>query len=159
MLEGGVKNFFSYFSKLRNCLQRFILHPPQPSTLTPFSQRSILLSDQIIGISYQIASWIGLYLRGQSFCQIRSWGFPIRLLHGLPYILEVNLFVRSDHGDFPSDCFMDRLISQRSIFQSDKIMGISYQINSGVFTGGRGLKAPPFHAEADFMRFPKWYDT
>ena len=64
-----------------------------------------------MGISCQILSWIVLGLGGWSFCQIGLWRFPVRLLHGSPCILEVGLFVGSNHVGFLSDCFVDCLLS------------------------------------------------
>jgi hypothetical protein len=79
---------------------------------------------------------ITLYVRGRSFCRIRSRGFLVKFLHGSPLVLEVGLFVESDYRDvsvrllhglscffevgpfvgsnnvgFLSDCFVDCLLS------------------------------------------------
>ena len=62
-------------------------------------------------ISCWIPSWIALGLGGRSFCRIRLWIFPVRLLHGSPCALEVGLFIGSNHVGFLSDCLVDCLLS------------------------------------------------
>ena len=61
--------------------------------------------------------------------------------NGSPYILEVGLFVGSNHGDLLSNSFMDYLGSWRSVFLSNRIMEISYQIASWIALchGGRSF--------------------
>ena len=61
--------------------------------------------------------------------------------YGSPYILEVGLFVGSDHGDLLSNSFMDRLGSWRLVFLSNRIMEISCQIASWIALclGGRSF--------------------
>ena len=50
-------------------------------------------------------------LGGRSFCRIGLWRFPVRLFHGSPCVLEVGLFVGSNHVGFLSDCFVDCILS------------------------------------------------
>ena len=64
-----------------------------------------------MGISCQIPSWIALSLGGRSFCRIRLWRFPVRLLHRSPCVLEVGLFVGSNHVGFLRDFFAYCLLS------------------------------------------------
>ena len=50
------------------------------------SWRSVFLSNRIMEISCQIASWIALCLGGWSFCRIESWRFPVGFLRLLPSV-------------------------------------------------------------------------
>ena len=54
---------------------------------------------------------ITLYLGGRSFYQIRSWRFLVEFLHGSPWVLDVGLFIGSNHLGFLSDWFVDCLLS------------------------------------------------